>query len=312
MFAAIGALASQIMPTRSRASALAATVFGVAFMLRALGDSATSARWLTDVSPLGWVEQLRPLAGPQPIWLVPIIVLTGSVLPGRCCWPAGTWAPPCSATPTPCGARTALLRSPEAFTFRLSWASITGWLAAMALAGLLYGSFARSAGSLFSSSSLVRKITGGLTDVAASQLRVQGARVYAGVVFLILMTLIMAYVATAMGRARDEEAQGFLDNLFVREVSRRRWLAGYAGLAGLVAIAAAVLGGASFWLGAATQHAGLSLHEMVLAGHQQRPASPRLAGPWDRGVRLRAEADLASLLGDRGLGFSDRDAWLGR
>jgi putative exporter of polyketide antibiotics len=42
MFAAIGALASQVTPTRVRATGLAAAAFGLAFTLRVLGDSATA------------------------------------------------------------------------------------------------------------------------------------------------------------------------------------------------------------------------------------------------------------------------------
>ena len=56
VFAAVGALASELMPTRSRAAGVSAAVFGAAFMLRALGDchhqrplaglrSARSAGW---------------------------------------------------------------------------------------------------------------------------------------------------------------------------------------------------------------------------------------------------------------------------
>ena len=72
MFAAIGAVASEIMPTRSRAAGVSAMVFGAAFMLRALGDATSSAHWLVYVSPLGWVEQLHPLTDAQPLWLLPI------------------------------------------------------------------------------------------------------------------------------------------------------------------------------------------------------------------------------------------------
>jgi ABC-2 type transport system permease protein len=72
MFAAVGAVASEVMPTQSRAAGLSGAVFGAAFMLRALGDATSSARWLVDASPLGWVEQLHPLTGAQPLWLLPI------------------------------------------------------------------------------------------------------------------------------------------------------------------------------------------------------------------------------------------------
>jgi polyether ionophore transport system permease protein len=69
-----------------------------------------------------------------------------------------------------------------------------------------------------------------------------------------------------MGRVREDEAEGYLDNLVVRRISRQRWLTGRAGLILAVLAAAGVLGGVSFWAAAATQHAGLSFHELLLAG----------------------------------------------
>jgi ABC-2 type transport system permease protein len=148
-------------------------------------------------------------------------------------------------------------------------------MAAAAAAGVLYGSFAKTAGKAFSSSSLIRKFTGSLADIAPRQLQLQGSRVYAGIVFLILMTLAMAYVASALGRAREEEAEGYLDNLLVREVSRQRWLGGYTFMVIVVAFLAAMVSAAGFWLGAASQHAGLTLHELVLAG--VNTAAPAIA-----------------------------------
>lgn len=278
MFVAVGALTSQLTPTRARATGLAAGVFGVSFMLRALGDSAPSAHWLVYLSPLGWVEQLHPLAAPRPIWLLPIAGLivactVAAVLLAQRDLGASVLADKDTAPP-----RLALLGSPAALALRLSWASIASWLAAAVVAGWLYGSFAKSAGKAFASSNMLRRITGNLTSVAARQLEVAGARVYAGIVFLILMTLIMAYAASALGRARDEEAQGYLDNLVVRRVSRQRWLAGNLGqILGVVVLAGAA-GGAAFWAGAASQHAGLNFHELALAGLNSMAPAVALLG----------------------------------
>ena len=71
-FVVVGTLAAQIMPIRARAASLAAGVFGVAFLLRAIADIAPQAHWLGYLSPLGWVEQVRALSDPQPLWLLPI------------------------------------------------------------------------------------------------------------------------------------------------------------------------------------------------------------------------------------------------
>ena len=77
---------------------------------------------------------------------------------------------------------------------------------------------------------------------------------------------------------RSEEAQGYLDSFLVRQTSRLRWLAGRIGLifAALTVsvIAAAVLG----WVGEASQHTGVSFHDMLVAGANILPAEIFVAG----------------------------------
>ena len=278
IFASVGTLASQVMPTRTRATGLAAGLFGVAFMLRALGDAAPGAHWMVYASPLGWIELLHPLTGADPVWLVPITGLialcaAATVLLANRDLGASVLADKDTARP-----RTAMLGTPLRFAVRQSRAFVASWLAAAVVAGLLYGSFAKSAGRAFSSSAMLRRFSGHLTTVALRQLQLAGARVFAGIVFLILMTLIMAYAASAMGRVREEEAEGFLDNLVVRRVSRQRWLAGSAGLILAVVVAVGLLGGAAFWAGAASQHSGLTFHELMQAGLNSAAPAVALLG----------------------------------
>lgn len=265
VFATVGALASQVMATRSRASGLAAAVFGVAFMLRALGDSAPSAHWLVYLTPLGWIEQLHPLADPHPVWLLPLAALAAACAGGALLLARRDLGASVLADKDTAPARTALLASSAGLTVRLSWGSAAAWLTAVAAAGLLYGTFAKAAGQAFASSSTLSKFTGGLTTVTGHQLQQAGTKVFAGVVFLILMTLLMAYVASAVNRIREEEADGHLDNLLVRRVSRPRWLAGSAGLVLAVLAAAVAVGGLMFWAGMASQNGGLGLREVMLA-----------------------------------------------
>jgi len=278
MFAAVGAVASEVMPTRARAAGLSAAVFGAAFMLRALGDATASAHWLVYLSPLGWVEQLRPLTGAQPFWLLPIFGLVAmcavaTVLLADRDLGASLLADKATAKP-----RMALLGSPLSFALRLSWGAIAGWVAATVVAALLYGSLAKSTGQDFASSSTLRKFTGHLTGVAQRQLQLVGTRVFAGIIFLILMTLIMAYVASAMGRVREDEAEGYVDNLVVRSVSRQRWLSGRAALILAVLVTTGILGGGAFWTAAASQHAGLSFHELLQAGINSAAPAALLLG----------------------------------
>jgi ABC-2 type transport system permease protein len=278
VFAAVGAVASQVMPTRSRAAGLSAAVFGAAFMLRALGDAAASAHWLVYLSPLGWVEQLHPLTGARPLWLLPIAGLVAvcaavTVLLADRDLGTGLLADRDTAQ-----ARTAMLGSPTLFALRMSRTVTASWLAGITVAGLLYGSLAKTTGQAFASSGALRKFTGTLTHVAQRQLELAGTRVFAGIIFLILMTLIMAYVASAVGRVREDEAEGYVDNLLVRSVSRVRWLSGRAGLILGVLTVAGVLGGVAFWAAAASQHSGLTFHELLLAGLNSAAPAALLLG----------------------------------
>ena len=67
MFLAIGALTSQLAPTRRQASGLAAAVLAAGFVIRLVADSVAGASWMRWASPLGWVENLRPLTGARPV-----------------------------------------------------------------------------------------------------------------------------------------------------------------------------------------------------------------------------------------------------
>jgi ABC-2 type transport system permease protein len=278
MFAAVGAVASELMPTRARAASLSAAVFGAAFMLRALGDASASAHWLVYTSPLGWVEQLRPLTGAQPLWLLPILGLVAVCVAATVLLADRDLGDSLLADKDTARPRTALLGSPLSFALRMSWPAIAGWLTATAVAALLYGSLAKSTGQAFASSSTLRKFTGQLAHVAQQQLQLAGTRVFAGIIFLILMTLIMAYVASALGKVREDEAEGYLDNLVVRAVSRQRWLCGRAGLIFAVLVGAGVLAGMAFWAAAGSQHAGLSFHELLLAGINSAAPAALLLG----------------------------------
>ncbi len=87
MFLAIGALASQLASTRRRAAAMAGVVFGLEYALRMVADTNQGLHWLVWLSPLGWVEESRPLTNPNPVALLPALVLLIAVT-AVCTWQA--------------------------------------------------------------------------------------------------------------------------------------------------------------------------------------------------------------------------------
>lgn len=74
------------------------------------------------------------------------------------------------------------------------------------------------------------------------------------------------YVASAASSIREQETEGYLDNILVRPVTRLSWLAGLAALALVTAAVASIVAAVTFWIGAAQQHAGLDLTDLTLAG----------------------------------------------
>jgi ABC-2 type transport system permease protein len=70
VFAGVGAVASQLAPTKRMATGLATGVLVVAFALRTVAAiSSAGLEWLRWTTPLGWAEELRPFADPRPLVL---------------------------------------------------------------------------------------------------------------------------------------------------------------------------------------------------------------------------------------------------
>jgi ABC-2 type transport system permease protein len=208
MFAAVGALASQLMPTRARAATISTAVFGIFFLVRAAGDI-TSAHWLVKVSPLGWIELLEPLTGSQPLWLIPIILFTAILvaltiyLAGRRDLGASIFADHDTAKP-----RLLLLRGPLTAAIRLTRTSSLSWLLGLAALAAFFGLLTKTAADAITSSLNTEKI---ITNLTQNSQQI-GAQTFLGVVFFFLMTVTMCYAASAVSAMREDEAQGYLES----------------------------------------------------------------------------------------------------
>ena len=140
IFLAVGALASQVAPTRRQASQLAAAVFGAAFLLRVVGNSGPGLHWVQWTTPLGWVQHLHPLTGPSLVPLLPLAALiAGSaaatvVLAGRRDVGAGV-VPARDSSPPHVG----LLGGPLRLAVRLERAAWLSWAAGLAAMSFLFG-----------------------------------------------------------------------------------------------------------------------------------------------------------------------------
>ena len=312
MFAPVGALAGQLAPNRRQAATYAAWFLGVAYGLRMIADAGVGLHGLVWTSPLGWVEQLRPLVSPQPLALLPIFGLAA----------AATWAAVRLAAGRDLGAsvlpdraraapRLGLLFGSLGLSIRLVRPTVVGWLSAVVITGFVLGLIAKQAGDALLGSSM---------ETVLSRLGAPGAgaRSFLGVSFLILAILVAFLAAGQVSMARLEEANGRLDTLLVRPLSRLSWLAGRTGLAVVAVVGGGLLAGVATWVGTATQGAGVGL--ATLAGAGLNLLAPALCilgvgvlalGLWPRGSPYVVYTVLGwSLLIDVVGGISPTSQWL--
>ena len=260
MFLAVGAVTSQLAPTRRMAAGYGAVVLGVSYGLRMVGDAGIGLNWLTWLSPLGWVEHLAPLTSNDPGPLVPIVAFT-AVLSALCVSLAGRRDVGSSVVPdrSHSAPRLRLLGGQAGLSLRLLRGTAVSWLVAVAATGLLLGSVAKAAGSTLSGSS-VQDVFDKLGATGG------GVAAYLGVAFLMLAVLVSVVAAGQIGAARTEESEGRLDHLVVRPLSRTRWLGARLALALALVVISAVAGGFFTWLGAAAQHTDAGLDHLLSAG----------------------------------------------
>jgi ABC-2 type transport system permease protein len=273
MFLAIGALASQLASTRRRAAAMAGVVFGLAYALRMVADTNQGLHWLVWLSPLGWVEEARPLTDPNPVALLPVLVLliavtavtlhlAGTRDAGGASWPGRDSSQP----------RLTLLGGSAGLAVRLMRPVAFGWLSAVAVFAVLIGTTASSSAKDATGSQGISQAIGrlgGHGSIVADDL---------GLTFLILAVLIALISAGQITAMRTEEADGYLENLLVRPVSRTSWFAGRLGLSFLLILTAGLLAGIGAWAGAASQHNGVRFGSLVTAGLNVVPPGLFLLG----------------------------------
>jgi ABC-2 type transport system permease protein len=261
MFLVVGAFTGQLAPTRRQAAAWGAGALGLAYALRMVADSGTGVAWLRWATPLGWVEELRPLTGSRPLALVPIgalIVLLGTAtvyLAGARDLEASTIPGRASSRP-----RTRWLTGPGRLTVRLVRPSLLGWLAGITAGSLVLGVVAKSAGAALSSSASSRNLFARLGAHGA------GAQAYLGVAFLVLALLVALVAASQLSAARAEEASGRLEHLLVRPVSRQAWLLGRVATTVAALMVAGLAAALAAWAGAASQHGGVGVVSLLEAG----------------------------------------------
>jgi ABC-2 type transport system permease protein len=296
IFLAFGALAAQLAPTRRQANGLGAAAFAVFYLIRMVADSGTGLAWMRWASPLGWVEDMRPLTGPQPLALLPIALLailaagSAMALAGRRDLGAAVLTRRRSER-----AGTRLLGGANILVAQLErWVAIA-WVAGLGALALVFGVVARSAASGNVAVNAIEQQLGRLGAHPAS-----AVSAWVGYEFIFLAALLAFAAAGQIAALRSEEADGHLDNLLARHVHRGTWLLGRLVFAVVLVVVAGLATGIGGWIGVAARNSDISLGSMLQAGlNVAVPAlfvlgvgtvlyglAPRLAAPFLYGLVL--------------------------
>ena len=257
MLAAVGAVTSQLAGTRRAATGLGLAVVGACFVLRMASDAGDRTAWLAWLTPFGWAELVHPYTRPDARPLVLALVVTlalacsAVVLAGRRDVGDGVLAGRDTSPVRPFGLRTAL-----GLSLRLELPTLVAWVTGALLTGLLLGAFAVVT---------TQDVPSGMRDMLSRYgLRGSFLEEFLGLAFLLLGTVVALLPASQTSAAVAEETSGRLVHLVAGPVDRRTWFAGRLLVTVAAVLAAALLGGAGVWAGAAVQ--GLHLDLLLMLG----------------------------------------------
>ncbi|WP_086728564.1 ABC transporter permease [Streptomyces carpinensis] len=222
VFATMAAIVAQLTESARLARGLTAAVLGAAFVLRAAGDSARNdgSSVLTWLSPLGWLENLRPFAAER-WWVLLLFAAAAAVQAVVAYGLAGRRDIGMSFLPSRPGPAEGALGTAGALAWRLQRGSLLGWSTGFLLAGVVYGGMTDGAAKLVGDNDAARQIIermggrSGLTDAFLSAM-------------IGMLGLVAAlYVVSSVLRLSGEETSGRAEPVLACAVGRLRWAAGH-------------------------------------------------------------------------------------
>jgi len=267
VFAGAGAVASQLASTRRIALEIGSGAVALFFLLRVIADTVAGAGWLRWLTPLGWAEEMRPFAGPQPVVLLLPVAASALLLLVAARLGAtrdiGSGLLPERAG----GTSLRLLSSPTAQALRSQRDSLIAWAGSFAVFAFILGVVSSSV----SSSGIPAGVDKQIAKLGAGS--ITSASGYLALIFFVYVLGISLFVCAQMGSARREEAGQQLETLLALPVGRTGWLTGRLLLAAGGAVAIALLTGLLTWAGVVAGGTSVSLGQMLEAGANCLPVA---------------------------------------
>jgi ABC-2 type transport system permease protein len=239
VFAGVAAITAQLTEYARPANGMALAVLGAAFLLRAVGDSASQLSWLSWLSPIGWAERFQPFAGDRwavlvlPVAALVVLLLAVAALLVRRDVGAGVLATGLGPDRAP-----GWLGSPLGLAWRLQRGSLLGWTIGAAVAGLSFGVIAQDMVQFASQDPETAKVlatlggSGSITDI------------YLAAILSWIGMLAAGYAVQATLRLRAEEAEQRAEPVLATSASRTGWAGSHLLVAGGGAAVVLATGGA--------------------------------------------------------------------
>lgn len=288
MFAGVAGIAAQIGSDARAANSIAVGTLGVAFIARGYLDASEASVWTRWLTPLGWLEEVRPASGNNgwpllaALGLAVVLAIVALVLHGRRDFGLGMIAPRRGP------ARGGLVASVWGLALRVNRGSLISWLIAFAGLGLVFGNLATSVGDVFADSPLVKS----------------SATTEAGLTFAFLVTILqlVGIIAAVFGvqivmRIYSEELEYRVEPVLAGSLSRAKFLAGNAIVAFVASAAAMLVAGTVIGLVASAAGGGVSAGDVILQSLTTVPAVWTLVGLSLAAVGARPQVRVAGWLG---------------
>ncbi|MEU6231068.1 ABC transporter permease [Streptomyces sp. NPDC047042] len=226
VFATLAAIVAQFTESARLAKGLTGGLLGGAFVLRAAGDSATNdgSSPLTWLSPIGWLENVRPFAAER--WWVLGLFVAATALQGRLAYElAGRRDVGMSFFPSRPGPATGRLRTTGALAWRLQRGAVLGWSLGFLAAGIAFGGLTKGAADLVGDNAKTRQIIermGGQSGIEDAFLATMAG----------LFGMVAAlFIVSSVLRLHAEETSGRAEPLLANAVGRLRWAGGHLAVA---------------------------------------------------------------------------------
>lgn len=231
-FAGVAAVTAQMMEHPRGASGAASAVLAASYVLRAVGDASSPA--LSWLSPIGWAQATYVYVDDR-WWPLLLCLAAGGLL-------AAVGLALSTRRDLGAGMRTARagrasasasLRHPVGFALRLHRSVLIGFLVALALTGISYGSFLADIEEMLAN-------VEGLDEVVAAMGGATLVESFISMVSIVMAIIASVFVVLAVLRARSEENAGRAEPVLATRLSRTRWLGSH--------LLVAVVGGAALSL----------------------------------------------------------------